>query len=256
MAASSAKNRADLGEERGLVGDGLQPSAGEGGRGRRQVAVARAGVEQVEPGAVRRRVRQVVAGAGQHAGAPRRRLGGQVAGQRRLADARFAAEEHEPAAPPEHGGELLAQEDLLQRPADEERRRSRGARAGRTGGAVHGRGDAVHRCPIEPARRPRIVPIRSDRPHGRSPAPRATRPLVGTDRLGSDRFLRGTRGVRDSGGCQGRNLRLPVCMPGLEQSGSGDRAASRYDSGATRNLVTAQSKTSKTWSRRLSGGGR
>ena len=159
------EERVNLGEEGGLVSDGLQPSAGKR-RGRRQVVVECAGLEQVEPGAVRWRIRQVVAGAGEHASAPRCRLGGQVAGQCGLANARFAAEEDEPAAPRTNGGKLLAQEELFQRPADEERRRPRGVSAGRTGGAGHGCGDAVHCCLIDPACRPWIVPILAWKKHG------------------------------------------------------------------------------------------
>jgi hypothetical protein len=50
------------------------------------------------------------------------RLVGEIAGQDGLANARFTAQEDEPPAPCICGGQFLAQEELLQRPADEERR--------------------------------------------------------------------------------------------------------------------------------------
>src|SRR5215207_2011445 len=147
---------ADLSEMRRLIGHKLQPALGEGGGGRWQALVEGASIEQVEPRAVRWRIREIEAGAGKHAGTPRHRLGCQIAGQGGLANARFAAQEDEPSAPRTNGGQLLAQEELLQRSADEERRRSRIRNAGWTGDAGHARGGAVHTCPIEPTCRPRL----------------------------------------------------------------------------------------------------
>src|SRR3954468_6508838 len=67
---------ADLGEVRGLIGHTLQPTLSEGGRGRWQVFVEGASIEQVEPRAVRWRIHEIVTGAGKPAGAPCSRLGG------------------------------------------------------------------------------------------------------------------------------------------------------------------------------------
>ena len=150
---------ADVGEERGLIRDWLEPSSGERSRGRRQMAAVLTSVEQFAPRAVRRRVRQVEARAFQHPNAPCHGRNGQIAGESRLADARLTTEEHEPASPAKNGGELFAKEDLLQRPADKDGRRAPGVNADSTVGAAHFRSDAVHRCPIGAAGCLRIVQI-------------------------------------------------------------------------------------------------
>ena len=141
-----------------VTGASRPPAKAAGGAGR--LGIAPASLEQVEPRAVGRGIGQVVAGPGQDAAAEVIRVADQVAGQRRLADTRFAAEKDEPAMPAAGRGELLAQNILLPRPADEERWRTQGSNAGSTGGAVRPHGDVVHVCPIAVASCPEIVPIR------------------------------------------------------------------------------------------------
>ncbi|HEU5430301.1 MAG TPA: hypothetical protein VFU81_01485, partial [Thermomicrobiales bacterium] len=82
-----------------------------------------------------------------------------VAGERRLADARLAADEDQPTAAEADDGEFFAQEELLQRPADEEGRRARRKRSGVAGRMVHGRDDAVRDSSVVVISRARIVPI-------------------------------------------------------------------------------------------------
>ena len=120
--AELGEEAAHVGEERGLVGDGIEHAAGEGGRRGWQRGIA---TDSRRRGRARDRRAGCSSGHSSGRSARRRRWPpspGQVLGQRRLADARFAAKEHEPATTAKCGGELFAQDILLPRAADEERR--------------------------------------------------------------------------------------------------------------------------------------
>src|SRR5215212_4396541 len=80
---------ADLGEACGLIGHPLQPTLREGSGWRWQTLVEGASIEQVEPRAIRWRIREIVAGTGKHADTSCSRLNGQIAGQGGLANPCF-----------------------------------------------------------------------------------------------------------------------------------------------------------------------
>ena len=119
VSAELGEEAANICKERSLVGNPLQNASSENGRRARECGVARVGSHEVEPGTVRRRVRQVVTMAGQHPRAARRRFPGQVPTQCGLADPRLATEKYQPPVTGERGGQFLAQEDLLPHPADD-----------------------------------------------------------------------------------------------------------------------------------------
>ena len=149
-----------LGEERGLIGDRRQPAAGEGGRGRGQARVALASLEQVEPRTVGRGVGQVVAGPGQDAAAESGRVVESGRGPGWSCRCPLRHRRGRAGRPRRGRGQLLAQNILLPRPADEERGRPQGGDARSAGVAVRPRGDVVHNCPISVASCLEIVPIR------------------------------------------------------------------------------------------------
>ena len=81
----------------------------------------------------------------------------QVAGQGGLADPGLAAEQHQPAPPVDGSGQLLAQEDLLPHPADQDRRRFLEAGARLAGETVHGYGRPRGSSPPSGGRRGRVI---------------------------------------------------------------------------------------------------
>ena len=90
-----------------------RPPAGRAG------ASPRGAGEGLAPGAVGRRLGQVVAAPDQHQRALRGRLGQQRLGEGGLADARLAADEHQRPAPGQRRGERVAQRGQLALAADE-----------------------------------------------------------------------------------------------------------------------------------------
>ena len=82
--------------------------------GRRgQVVAGRQAVEGFLPGAVGRRLAEVVAAPGEGQRAPPHTLGQRPLGQRGLADARLPADQHQRSAPGQRGGQRVAQGGLL-----------------------------------------------------------------------------------------------------------------------------------------------
>src|SRR5215213_9681243 len=137
-----------VGEERGAVGNTFQPAAGERLRRLGSRWTWGIGGEEVAPGSVWRRVREVVAVAGEDVRALVGRLVGEGAGERGLADPGLPAEEDQAAVSRQGGGEFFAQYALLPRPADE-------------GGRGTRRGEA--RVPDEPVQGHGVPRIRTRR---------------------------------------------------------------------------------------------
>jgi hypothetical protein len=129
-----------------LVGDPLQETSREGGRRGRQRRVGRIRGHEIEPGTVRRRVAQVVAMTAQHADVSRSRFERQVPRERGLADAGLAAEENEPPMTGEGRRQLLAQEDLLPRPAGDHACAAAGRGVRLPDWSIRGCAQSVHGC--------------------------------------------------------------------------------------------------------------
>ncbi len=99
-----------LPEERPLAGNFPYRAAHREGIGRRHSLRLTMVPEEFDPRAVGRRLGQVIAPPDEHQRTLLRRLPAERLGERRLADARLTADEHETAPPGESGIEMLAQD--------------------------------------------------------------------------------------------------------------------------------------------------